>query len=387
MRVLRTLLSLLLLVTITAPVSAQADLITELLGENATPLYEGLQTDLHEAANITNAGNGTFVLSGLLAPGSDASAGVEFFSIDTGTSLGLHEAPSLNGVGGTSTLRGLTFQTTGDYAGNVLGVGSSEFASTIRVPTVWNLGDITNPLLASGNTSGAAGVNLASENGMIFGSIPNTASFGMAGEFMQGLPSGQSLSTTAATEDGRFAGGGSIIWDIGLDGSSSEFDFSHFETNDGEITFSGVAGLALNTDGSYVAALNYLSADFTESGVAFLDLEQGNLFGLVQDHQFVEFDIWDGQLVAGLNGFDDATLLALGDFSSITLEEWTGQNSLLAFGGLADGSGLLLLEDVDTGGFSINRYETFSSVPEPSSMALLALGGFFAFGKRRRRSC
>ena len=99
---------------------------------------------------------------------------------------------------------------------------------------------------------------------------------------------------------------------------------------------------------------------------------------------FRDFEVWEGNLVAGLNGYDeDGHLLALGDFSSLSMFDILGSKALIKENGLFVGSAGILLEG-SGGAFATSR--STSAVPEPSSILLLTMAGLGGLLKRRSRN-
>ena len=101
---------------------------------------------------------------------------------------------------------------------------------------------------------------------------------------------------------------------------------------------------------------------------------------------FSDFEIYEGQLVAALNGTDDGILYAITDGSRLKMEELRGEKTLFAGKGLYQGSAGFVLEG-SGGNIFITSHST-TAVPEPSSIALslIATAGLALRHRKRTRA-
>ena len=348
---------------------AEAGIIFSVLLPNGEGqvLLQSAETDLFGPTNAV-AADGFLYYSGFISENRQVGA-VQRVELATGQRFAPMMAESLNGAGGVSGIFEISVQRDGTplYVGqSALGVNPSE-------ATIWH-GDLSNPMQVAFGT-GASTARGASSGGTYVGNVGGAA-VGMIGSNFQFLPGGASELAVDITADGDFiVGDTGSIWRLGENGYQ-QISTLGFETNNGEIARTGGwSGTHIDpVTGKAVFAGGFTNLQNFTPGTGFWN-EDGELLGLFENGDFSDFEVWEGELFAGLNAGDLGSLVAISDFSTLNIEELTGSRARLANDGLFRGSAGFLLENPD-GSVSYTSYATSpAAVPEPSSFILVLLSG------------
>jgi hypothetical protein len=350
-------IAILLLVAATA-VPAQAGIITTLIGDQS---FAPIALDLNNPSNAINV-DGMLHVTGF----SDGIGALQIIDLTTGVAGPVQQFHSLNGLGGASGVEEVIRLNDG----RVLYLGGSQFGANTQTSTYW-IDGVTNPISATGNGNTSGRLEGSASNGAIVGFASANAAVGQIGGQFQSLP-GNGQFAIDITTDARYIVGDSI-WMLGPNGyetlNTSGFALptnGTLPTQWGGAAIDPVTGEAVLT-GSYIDLLTF------ELNTGFWN-PNGTVLGTFAG-EFQDFEVWEGQLVAGLNGLDgDGHLLAISDFSSLSIFDITGQTSLLRENGLFVGSAGFLLDGPN--GPIVTAYTTnpVNSVPEPSSFLLWLLG-------------
>ncbi len=354
-----------LIVTAMIPSMAKADLITDLIGDVN---LDNIQLDIEHATNATTIGR-TVHFSG----NSGGVAQVQMYNLDTKTVGAVQTATALNGAGGISTI----FEIRQLADGTPVYYGGSQLGATNSVATYWT--DLSSPIQATNNTNGSSRIEGGSLNGVYTGDRGGSAAFGGIGGQLESLVGGAGLFTNDISSDAELIVGGDI-WRKTASGYEN-VDHSGFGNDGGRLSLSGgffgvefdpVTGQKVIAGGAFDnTTFDSLTGFWFEDGTYI-----GDFVGDFQDFQIIE-----GQLIAGLTDFNDTTLIALTDFSQLTLGELTGTPFLIENDSLFEGS----LGFAMNGSDGSVRFSTYStSVPEPSSILLLSLGGLGLLRRKRK---
>lgn len=270
--------------------------------------------------------------------------------------------------------------------GQVIYVGQSAGSFDVRQPTYW-----LDPAAPQGglNPQGqqATGNFLdVSRDGVFVGSLNQLAAYGSPAELPQFLTGFDSVAAQDISSNGQYIAG-SLLWTKTTTGGFTQFETNHFDfSQSGQIQ----NWLAVEIDpvvGDAVFVGTYFDLNTFATATGFWRAD-GTFVGSVDGSSvFRDFEVWNGQLVAGLTGGDDSLLLAITDFSMITLESIIGVKSQIFDDGLFVGSAGFLTNGPN--GAFITTHRTSgdggggTEVPEPSTIALLGIGAAFA---ARRRS-
>ncbi|MCA9096567.1 MAG: PEP-CTERM sorting domain-containing protein, partial [Planctomycetaceae bacterium] len=272
---------------------------------------------------------------------------------------------SAAGPGGDT--RGIIAQVTPTPLG-ILYVGETSEQTVGSAPTSWlTPSDPQGGVNSFGLPAGGFYLDVALD-GTIVGSIV-PAIYATHGSLPEVLP-GSYAGAHDISDNAEFIVG-SVIWQRGnLD------IYQVFETSGFDFTVSGgvpeweaveldpVSGLA-------IFAGTYFNLDTFTEEVGFWNQEGDFLFSAGANSTFMDFEVYDGQLVAATNGLDDGRLIAITDHSLIDLEEVLGEKTLLVDDGLYRGSVGIVGRNAAGQVF----VSSFSPVPEPGSLLLLALAG------------
>ena len=364
---LRTYLCCLLLLLATAT-SAQADLITDLIGDvnlNNVPL------DIENVTNATTIGR-TVHFSGT----TNSVAQVQTYNLDTKTIGSVQSATGLSGTGSGS----LIFEIRQLADGTPIYYGGSQLGSTNSVATYWT--DLNSPIQATNHVPGSSGIFSGALNGTFAGDTGGSAAVGQIGGNLEFLIGGGGLFVNDISSDAELIVGGDI-WRQTPSGYE-KVDHSGFGNDGGRLSLDGsfsgveidpVTGLKIIAGGAFdLTTFESLTGFWYEDGSYI-----GDFAGEFQDFQIIE-----GQLVAGLTDFNDTTLIALTDFSQLSLFDLTGTAFRIENDSLFEGSLGFAMNSGD-GSVRFSTYST-SAVPEPSSLLLLSLGGLGLL-RRKRKPC
>jgi len=359
-----------LLVAAATAVPAQAGIIHDLIGEQS---FAPLSVGLENPANAINI-DGTLHVTGQF----NGTGAVQMIDLTTGAAGTIQQFHSLNGLGGGSGVE----EAVQLDDGSILYLGSSAFGSNPISATYW-LNDPTNPVSNSAAPNTTSFLEGASANGTIIGNESLGAAVGPVGGTLQLLPGGGgSQNVIDITADAQYIVGDSI-WALGENGYQTVNTLGFQVPENGALptqwggsAIDPVTGQAVLT-GTYVDLLTF------QTNTGFWS-DDGTLLGTFGGGVFQDFEIWEGQLVAGLNGLDnDGHLLAISDFSSMSILDLTGQQSMLRENGLFVGSAGFLLDGPNGTMVTSHATNDVSAVPEPSSLVLWFIGGVLLWMKRQ----
>jgi len=335
-------------------------IITTLIGDQSlVPLEVGLNNPANAVAV-----NGTLYVTGKGVGETEAS--LQTFDLATGIAGPIQQFQSLNGPGGRSGVQ----EADRLSDGRILFSGSSALGANSSVPTYW-VDDPTAPVIATSFPNSTGVLTGAATNGTFIGTDGGIGSVGMLGGTLQPLPGGLGEIPIDITADARFIIADSI-WMLGPTGYQT-IDTSGFDQPAGGLPAGSWEGVMIDpVTGQAVFAGHYTDVTTFGLNTGFWN-EDGTLLGTF-DGFFQDFEVWEGQLVAGLNSGTDGHLLAISDFSSLSFADITGQAAPLREDGLFVGSAGFLLDGPS--GPIVTAYATHptSAVPEPSSVLLWLVG-------------
>ncbi len=340
--------------------SAHAGLITSLIGDQS---FAPLVLDMDIPRNAINI-NGMLHVTG----GFNNSAARQVIDLSTGIAGPVEQFYSLNGTKGGSGIN----ESVQLNDGRVLFLGLSSLGANGSVATYW-FDDITTPISASSFPGDQSSLEGASASGTLIGFdegiVGGNSGVGQIGSTLQ-LLAGGSVLAVDITRDANFVVGTGNIWKLGQFGYE-DFSTAGFETPANGDVPAGWRGVAIDpVTAQAVFAGEFFNLSTFQTSTGFWN-EDGTLLGSF-DGQFQDFEIWEGQLVAGLNGYDDdGWVLAISDFSSMSIFDITGSKATLGENSLFVGSAGFVLNGPN--GSFVTTYKT-SAVPEPSSFLLMLLG-------------
>lgn len=371
------LFQFLLFIALAIPQFASATIIEDLISDlSLAPIEVALDTP-DGATNI----NGTLHVVGQ----HNGQAARQLIDLATGTAGQVEYFDSfLSESGGNGSSSGFLHNVVQLDDGRVLYTGSSAGLVSVQQQTFWY--DPTNPM---GETGVIAGSQLrdASNSGLMVG-FDQAAIVRRADETHENLPGFAADVAVDITTDGSYIVG-SYIWNANALGGYDVVDTSNFDTSrtDGELP----TWVAVEIDpvvGEAVFAGSYFDLNTFTSSVGFWR-EDGSFIGAAANSDFRDFEVWEGQLVAGVVDATDTHLYAISDFSTIALASILGIDSLLFDDGLFVGSAGFLTAGAN--GAFVTSYVTNdpngggggTQVPEPTTVMLL--GSALGFAARRRR--
>ncbi len=350
---------------------AKGDIITSLVGQLS---MQPVSVSLDSPQAVTNSGGMLHVVGS-----HNGRAAREVINLSSRTSMGIEYFDSLASAGGGSGSNiGRIFEVRRLDNGSMIYVGDSAGSFSVRQPTSWLAPNNPQGGVGPVGTQVSGGFTGSSSTGIIVGTT-NNAVFGTHGNLPTLLPGGQVIALDISS-DGNFIVGG-LLWEASPFGgfdilSTSGFDFS---VSGGLPSWQGVAIDPVL--GKAVFAGEYFNQSTFENEVGFWDQDGLFRFSTGSGTQFTDFEIFNGQLVAAVNGFDDSALWALTDGSTLSLESILGEKSLLYDNGLYVGSVGFLGRS--SSGQSYVAAAT--SVPELSSFKAVAGAMLFALLFLRRK--
>ena len=361
--------SFLLLITLVVPATARAEIITNLIGDvQLTPLA----IDVASPSDAVNA-NGTLHIVGKSASGEFVRQTID---LSTGSKSSLQAFVGQN----ASSVGASVFAVQSFSDGSVIYLGESANGVVNSSATYWH-----NPALANGAASGTASTGFlldAGADSTFVGSNQGAASAGSPNSVLQPLPGNVVGIANSISHDSSTIAGDSI-WSLGQSGyeqlSTLGFDIAPnsvgLPTTWDAVEIDPVTGDGV-LSGSYLDSMTFTNTQ------GFWRTDGTFLFGEA-NAAFSDFEIYEGQLVAALNGTDDGILYAITDGSRLTMEELRGEKTKFAGKGLYQGSAGFVLEG-SGGNIFITSHST-TAVPEPSSIALCIVASA-ALALRRKRS-
>ncbi len=315
MSVVRTSMYSVIVLFVATATPVQADLITSLIGDQS---FAPVAVGLDDPANAINV-DGMLHITGF----SDGIGARQLINLNTGVAGAVEQFHSLNGLGGGAGINKVVRLNDG----RLLYLGNSALGSNFASATYW-IDGVNNPLAASANPGSSSSLEGASANGTIVGfdeGLGVDAAVGQISGTLQSLIGGSSNPAVDITNDASFIVGTGNIWNLGQLGYE-DFSTSGFYTPANGDVPGGWKGVAIDpVTAQAVFAGEFFNLSTFQSSTGFWN-EDGTLLGSF-DGQFQDFEIWEGQLVAGLNGFDDdGHLIAIGDFSMLSIFDITGNN-------------------------------------------------------------
>ena len=271
--------------------------------------------------------------------------------------------------------------------GEVLYVGESFGTTQTSEPTYWR--DLSSPATSfiAGGLQGGFLHATSSDSTFVGSSGAGANVYGRPGDALSILPGLEAGAPVDISLDGTLiVGSGGQIWSRNATGSYDALDTSSFNFTDSNGVPSWV-GVAIDpVVGDAVFAGKYFDLNTFSETVGFWRAD-GAFLGASGVTEFKDFEVWEGQLVAGLNGADDGLLLSISDFSLIALESILGVKSLLYDDGLFIGSAGMLTQSA-SGAFLTTRFTHDpngggTEVPEPASLMLIGSGLALVSMKRR----
>ncbi len=266
--------------------------------------------------------------------------------------------------------------------GQAVYVGRSDNGSNSVSATYWF--DPGNPIAASGSSSEVGTLRDVSTSGVLVGANNNVASIGNFSQPLQPLAGNISGGAFDVTSDASYIAG-DALWRLNATTGSYELvDTSGFElpTNGLSLPTEWVAAEIDPVVGDAVFGAFFLDALTFTNQFGFWRADGTFLFAADGAEEFSDFEVYDGQLVAGLNLNDDGVLYSITDGSSLTINGLTGNDALFSGSGLYQGSAGLVLTAPGGGSF-VTSYST-TAVPEPSAFALATVGCVGLLFHRRR---
>lgn len=369
-----------LLALLTLSPFAQATIIEDLIGDVA---FAPVTVDLDRPDGALNV-NGVVHVVGQ----HEGIAARQLIDLTTGTVGQVEFFDSLLSAQGSNDAReGRIFGVALQENGQVLYVGSSQGSVSPVQPTFWTAADQPGGGVSPLGLQTAGFFTAVSPNGVMVG----TGSVGDAlYSTISSLPQplrGDDVAVDISADSRFIVGSGGAIWIANDIGGYSLFDISEFDfvASGQPPSWSAVAIDPIVGDAVFAGSFFDLQT-FSEA-VGFWRAD-GTFLGQSKENSFFrDFEVWEGQLVAAVTDAEDSYLVALTDFSWISLEEVLGYRSLLFDDGLFVGSAGFLTNGPN--GVVITTRETrdpFSGgteVPEPSTAILLAAG--LALNARRSK--
>lgn len=350
-----------------APAKA-GTIIEGLIGDQS---FAPLDIGLEDPANAVNI-DGVLHITGF----SEGIGALQMIDLTTGVAGPVQQFHSLNGLGGRAAI-GEVVQLND---GRVIYLGSGELGANDQVATYW-IGGVDNPIVADADPNSDGFLAGAASGGTFVGFNDFGAAVGLVGGTLQALP-GTATVAGDITSDARYIVGDSI-WVEGDNGYQTVSTLGFDLPTNGAGLPTLWSGTAIDpVTGQAVFAGSYVDLTTFQTNTGFWN-EDGVLLGTF-DGLFQDFEVWEGQLVAGLNGYDDdGHLIAISDFSSLAILTITGQKSTLHQNGLFVGSAGFLLDGPN--GPMVTTYETngTTAVPEPSTFVLSLLGTIGLWLKNR----
>ena len=366
-------IAFLLLITLVVPATATADIITNLIGDvQFTPL--GI--DIALPADAVNA-NGVLHVVGEKSSGGFARQTID---LSTGTKSSLFDFVPQNGSSNPASLGVSAAMLLVD--GRVAYAGQSRSVAGVTNATVWFSPD--SPLSVSTSANNAGSARDISATGLLAGTDTGVASVSTLSQGMSPLPGNVSGGARDISLNDLYIAG-DAVWTLGQSGYEqlSTLGFDQAPNSVGlPTTWDAVEIDPVTGDGVLSGA--YLDVTTFDTHQGFWRTDGTFLFSEA-NAVFSDFEIYEGQLVAALNGADDGILYAITDGSRLTMEELRGEKTKFAGKGLYQGSAGFVLEG-SGGNIFITSHST-TAVPEPSSIALclIATAGL-ALRRRRTRS-
>ena len=318
----------------------------------------------------------------------NGQAARQLIDIATGTVGQVEFFDSLLSAGGQSgNPAGKIFGVNQLANGDVIYVGwSAGLIDTVQ-PTYWFGPDAPEGGVGGAGVADSGEIYAVSQGGVFVGS-DDVALYGSPGGIPQNLPGFNPVVAVDISDNSQFIVG-DYIWKQDAVGAYDVLDTSGF---DFAIVGQLPAWKAVAIDpvvGDAVFAGSYFDlATFSES-VGFWRADGTFLGHSGANTYFRDFEIWEGQLVAGVADNDDSYLFAISDFSWVALEEILGVKSVIYDDGLFVGSAGFLSSGTN-GAFLTTRTTHDQNgngggteVPEPSSLLLISAG--FALTRRMRR--
>ncbi len=350
---------------------AKGDIITSLVGQLS---MQPVSVSLDDPRAVTNSGGMLHIVGS-----HNGRAAREVINLSTRTSMGVEYFDSLASAGGgIGSNVGRIFEVRRLDSGQMMYVGDSAGSVSVLQPTSWLAPNDPQGGVSTVGTQVSGGFLGSSSTGIIVGTT-NAAVYGTHGSLPILLPGGQGVAIDISS-DGNFIVGG-LLWEASPFGgydilNTAGFDFS----------VSGVLpdwqGVAIDPVlNEAVFAGEYFNISTLETEVGFWGEDGRFRFSSGTGTQFTDFEVFNGQLVAAVNGIDDSSLWALTDASSLRLESILGEKSLLYENGLYVGSVGFLGRS--SSGQSYVAAAT--AVPELSSFKAVAGAMLFALLFLRRK--
>lgn len=362
-------------VLILAAVPAQAATIDDIIGNvSMNPVDVDIDTVV-DAVNV----NGTLHVVGHDANGVDVR---QLIDLTTGVTSAVEVFVPQNGNANPSGGEVGISQVIALDDGRALYVGESNNAVTGTSATYWF--DPENPNLAGSGPAAFGSVRSASTDGTIVGTDIGLAAIGSLNQSLQPLPGNVGGGAVDITTDASYIVGDSI-WQL-VNGAYQQVNTLGFDVPTNSLGLpTDWASVAIDpVVGDAVFGAYFLDAlTFTEN-FGFWRADGTFLFAANAGERFSDFEVYDGQLVAALNGLDDGILYALTDGSSLTIESITGDKSRFEGRGLYQGSAGFVLRGANgvmTTTYLVNGEG--AEVPEPSTL-ILGLSGLLLGGLKRR---